>query len=171
MQTGTLLNRGLEPLAVALILAPEPATTVIGIGLLAYARTQRYLARKEREIARHRIHTVPDHTYRMKLVRGETIVYQTSPVHTGQLPCVCAPEKGLYYDPALWRSYFQQARRKVRIEKEPIVARPALAASSVNRPATNGSAFKRPANMSSHMQSYKMPPLYRPQPAMATGWA
>jgi hypothetical protein len=161
------LHMGLEPLAVALILAPEPATTVIGIGLLAYSRTQRYLQGKEQEKARLRAHPLPSYTHKMKLVRGETIVYQTCTKHAGQLPAVSPAGKGLYYDPCLWQSYYQHVQKRVAREKALFAASQKAAAAPVSMPAAISSPFKRPASMPARVSSYRLPPRYRPQPAMA----
>ena len=158
MQNTSLLRNGVEPLAIALILAPEPATTVIGLGLLAYSRTQRYLQGKQ-QVSLYR------HTYRplrysckMELVRGETIVYRTYPVQRGQLPPSAPSEKGMFYNPELWGAYFQDNRKKAERAKAPLAVKPA---------AVDAAAFKRPASMPTNARSYRLPPLYRRQPTMA----
>lgn len=161
MQTSILLRNGLEPLAIALILAPEPSSTVIGLALLAYIRTQRYLQGKNRENAPYKVQCQPRYTFKMELVRGETIVYRSYPALSGQLPPASPAGKGMFYNPALWRAYLQHSARKIE------------SAGAVHRetaPAAVARTLKRPVNMGS-VPSYRLPPLYRPQPAMAAARA
>jgi hypothetical protein len=75
---------GLQSLALALIFMPEPITTVVGIGLLSYARN----AGQQRPVSVRRLtNTFEDHySYRMDMLRGTTITYQLSPKRHGQMP-------------------------------------------------------------------------------------
>ncbi len=75
---------GLQTLALALIFMPEPVTTVVGVGLLNYAR----LANRRQPNRKHRlISTFEDHyNYKMNLINGTVINYQLSPRRYGQLP-------------------------------------------------------------------------------------
>lgn len=162
MQNTSLLRNGVEPLAIALILAPEPTTTVIGLGLLAYSRMQRYLQGKQQVGLNRHTYRPLRYSCKMKLVQGETIVYRTYPVQRGQLPPATPPEKGMFYNPELWRAYFQDNRKRVVREKESLAVKPA---------AVNALAFKRPASMPTNVRSYHLPHVYRPQPKLAAAWA
>lgn len=77
-------SAGLQSLALALIFMPEPITTIIGVGLLNYAR----VAGKHRPAITRRItNTFADHyTYRMSLVNNTSINFNLSPRRHGQLP-------------------------------------------------------------------------------------
>jgi len=76
---------GLQSLSLALIFMPEPITTVVGVGLLGYARKN---AGQQRPTGFRRLpNTLGDHyNYRMDIVRGTTIAVQLSPKRHGQLP-------------------------------------------------------------------------------------
>jgi hypothetical protein len=80
----TAYYAGLQCIALALIFMPEPFTTPIGIGLLAYARKNI----RQRPIGfRSLTNTFEDHySYRMRLVNGTAINYQLSPRRQGQMP-------------------------------------------------------------------------------------
>ena len=75
---------GLQSLALALIFMPEPITTVVGVGLLSYART----AGQQRPASVRRLtNTFEDHySYKLNMARGTTITYQLSPKRHGQMP-------------------------------------------------------------------------------------
>ena len=75
---------GLQSLALALIFMPEPFTTLVGVGLLSYAKA----AGQERPAARrHLITTFEDHySYKLDMSRNSTINYELSARRHGQLP-------------------------------------------------------------------------------------
>jgi hypothetical protein len=77
-------SAGLQSLALALIFMPEPFTTVIGVGLLSYARA----AGKERPVTpRRMITTFEDHySYKLDMSRNSIISYELSARRHGQLP-------------------------------------------------------------------------------------
>jgi len=77
-------SAGLQSLALALIFMPEPFTTIIGVGLLSYART----AGKERPVTpRRMITTFEDHySYKLDMSRNSIISYELSARRHGQLP-------------------------------------------------------------------------------------
>jgi hypothetical protein len=77
-------SAGLQSLALALIFMPEPFTTVIGVGLLSYARA----AGKERPVTTRRlITTFEDHySYKLDMSRNNIISYELSARRHGQLP-------------------------------------------------------------------------------------
>ena len=75
---------GLQCIALALIFMPEPFTTPIGIGLLAYARKN---IRQRPTGLRPPTNTFEDHySYKMSLVNGTAINYKLSPRRHGQMP-------------------------------------------------------------------------------------
>ncbi|MGD0353058.1 MAG: hypothetical protein ABSB38_06140 [Dehalococcoidia bacterium] len=77
-------SAGLQSIALALIFMPEPFTTIIGVGLLSYARA----AGKERPVnPRHLINTFEDHySYKLDMSRNSIISYELSARRHGQLP-------------------------------------------------------------------------------------
>lgn len=80
----SVYSAGLQSLALALIFMPEPFTTVIGVGLLSYARA----AGGERPVTPRRIITTfEDHySYKLDMSRSSTITYELSARRHGQLP-------------------------------------------------------------------------------------
>jgi hypothetical protein len=77
-------SAGLQSIALALIFMPEPFTTIIGVGLLSYARA----AGKEKPVApRRMITTFEDHySYKLDMSRNSIISYELSARRHGQLP-------------------------------------------------------------------------------------
>ena len=80
----SVYSAGLQSLALALIFMPEPFTTVVGVGLLSYAKA----AGRERPVSPRRlINTFEDHySYRLDMSRNSTISYELSARRHGQLP-------------------------------------------------------------------------------------
>ncbi len=80
----TVYSTGLQCIALALIFMPEPFTTPIGIGLLAYAKKN---MRQRPAGFRSLINTFDDHySYKMSLVNGTAINYQLTAKRHGQMP-------------------------------------------------------------------------------------
>ena len=80
----SVYSAGLQSLALALIFMPEPFTTVVGVGLLSYAKA----AGRERPVSPRRlINIFEDHySYRLDMSRNSTISYELSARRHGQLP-------------------------------------------------------------------------------------
>jgi len=74
---------GLESLALALIFAPEPMTTIVGSGLLAYAK---YAKHRERSAARHRLALSIPYLYRVYMADRKNIAFHITATRPGQLP-------------------------------------------------------------------------------------
>ncbi|MFA5064493.1 MAG: hypothetical protein WC566_03405 [Dehalococcoidia bacterium] len=70
----------LDVAAIALILAPEPFTTPIGIALLVRKRGS---AASE---PKYRIRTDPEYTYKVDNIRGREITWEVRTIQPGQLP-------------------------------------------------------------------------------------
>jgi hypothetical protein len=70
----------LDIVAVALIIAPEPVTTPIGIALLC---RKRGTAAQERPA---HLHQYPEYVYKVDNIRGRTITWETRTIQEGQLP-------------------------------------------------------------------------------------
>ena len=80
----SVYSAGLQSIALVLIFMPEPFTTPIGIGLLAYAKAA---ARRRPVSARRLTNTFEDHySYKLSMTRSTTINYQLSPKRHGQMP-------------------------------------------------------------------------------------
>jgi hypothetical protein len=75
---------GLQSIALALIFMPEPLTTLVGAGLLGYARS----AGRQRPASTRRMpDNFEDHySYKLNMTRSTTITYQLSPKRHGQMP-------------------------------------------------------------------------------------
>jgi hypothetical protein len=71
----------LDVLAVALILAPEPLTTPIGISLLCRKRGS-----VQQHTPTHPIKEFPDYYYRIDTIRGREISWEVRTIYPGQLP-------------------------------------------------------------------------------------
>lgn len=80
----TAYSAGLQSLALALIFMPEPFTTIIGVGLLSYARA---MGGEKPVTPRRMINTFEDHySYRLDMQRNNIISYELSARRHGQLP-------------------------------------------------------------------------------------
>lgn len=97
---------GLESVALALVFAPEPFTTFLGVGLLAYARKKRA---EEQQAARSRPlrrHSFSDfYHYRVGMVGSSSIAYRVLPVRQGQLPFARSTISKLYESREEWEYY------------------------------------------------------------------
>ena len=87
VKTDTKVWTGLESAALALIFAPEPVSTFVGIGVLVFARTMR-MQQQEAAKQRRQVHnTFSDYyQYRMAMVRGASVAYSVTTTKQGQLP-------------------------------------------------------------------------------------
>src|SRR4030042_2208564 len=100
---------GLQSIALALIFMPEPVTTVIGVGLLSYARS----AGQQRPVTVRRLaNTFEDnYSYRLNMVRGTNINYQLSARRHGQLPRVYPSGAKLQNNPQVVKILKEKAKR------------------------------------------------------------
>ncbi len=118
---------GVETLALALIFAPEPFTTPIGLGLLAYARKKR---KEEQQAVKTRYrprYSFSDfYHYRVGMVRGSAIAYHVSPVRQGQLPLARSTISKLYESRREWEYYRSTLNARGRLNlTRPHVLQPA----------------------------------------------
>lgn len=72
----------LDTVAVALILAPEPASTAVGIALLARPRNKS----SQKALAGSRVCRSPEYQYRVENIRGREITWEARTLMPGQLP-------------------------------------------------------------------------------------
>ena len=106
--------KGLETLALALIFAPDPITTVIGVGILSYARKKQ--AEEKQTALRPRRHYFTDfYNCKIKMVRGSAITYRTTQTREGQLPLRRSTISRLYQSRREWENFHKTitARRPV----------------------------------------------------------
>jgi hypothetical protein len=103
MDKKSAVTMGLESLAVALIVTPEPVSTVVGISLLGYTR----LTANQKEIVskRNRKDFEDCYVYKIDLVNKATINYRIYPTRQGQLPSNWPNVANLCNRPELWNSY------------------------------------------------------------------
>ncbi len=96
--------KGLETLALALIFAPDPITTVIGVGILSYARKKQT---EEKQMAlRPRRHYFTDfYNCKVKMVRGSSITYRAAQTREGQLPLRRSTISRLYQSRNEWENF------------------------------------------------------------------
>lgn len=101
---------GLQSIALALIFMPEPVTTVVGVGLLSYARG----AGQQRPATVRRVtNTLDDHySYRLDMSRSKTITYQLTPRRYGQLPRVYPSGAKLQDNSQVLKALRERAKRK-----------------------------------------------------------
>lgn len=78
-------NTGLEPLALALILAPEPVTTVAGFALLGYVALANHRHKETRRVYPGNNFS-NFYSYSMKMINSSTITYRIFTTREGQLP-------------------------------------------------------------------------------------
>lgn len=79
----TLQDTVLDTVAIILILLPEPATTAMGISLLARRRGKNTSGPPEPE---HIYHHYPEYHYRVENIRGREITWEVRTFMPGQLP-------------------------------------------------------------------------------------
>lgn len=110
-------SAGLQTLALALIFMPEPVTTVVGVGLLNYARH----ANKQKPTGLRRLtNTFEDHyTYKMNLIKGTTINVQLSPRRHGQLPKAYPNIARLQDNPQALKALRERANRQSQANRKP----------------------------------------------------
>lgn len=110
-------SAGLQSLALALIFMPEPVTTIIGVGLLNYAR----MAGKQRPtIARRTISTLEDHyTYKMSLVNNTSINVELFPRRHGQMPRTYPRIAGLQDNPQALKAFRERTQRQASAAAKP----------------------------------------------------
>ena len=70
----------LDVVAVALILAPEPASTAIGVTMLCRKRGSNTNQPSKP------LFNYPEYVYKVEEIRGRTITYEVKTMHAGQLP-------------------------------------------------------------------------------------
>lgn len=71
----------LDAVAIALILAPEPTTTAMGIAMLCRKRGS-----NGQNAPSKPPHNYPAYVYKVEEIRGRTITYEVRSIHPGQLP-------------------------------------------------------------------------------------
>jgi len=124
MSSNTKVWTGLESAALALIFAPEPVSTFVGIGLLVFARTMRMEQQKATEQRRHYHNTFNDYyQYRLAMVRGASIAYNITTTKLGQLPLVQTNISRLHDPPAKTTTHHSIATTNAR-RTSPISAIP-----------------------------------------------
>ena len=143
MDKKTAVNAGLESLAVALIVTPEPVSTVLGISLLGYTR----LTGNQKETPRkHRKEDFSDlYAYKIDLVNKATINYRIYPTRPGQLISNWPNATNLRNRPELYDSFHTKS-----FYKKPASPSGLQPAGLLGEPRSkNSSKFiapKRPAN-------------------------
>jgi hypothetical protein len=112
----TSVWKGVEALSLALIFAPEPFTTPVGIMLLAYARKKH---KEEQEAAKTRYRPRNSFTdyyhYRVGMARGSSITYHVSPIKQGQLPLARSTISRLYENRREWEYFYNTLNARGRL--------------------------------------------------------
>jgi hypothetical protein len=110
----TQVLAGLESMALALIFIPEPVTTFIGMGLLAYTQKMRL---EQRELVSRQRPPYTFHDYyncTVNMVRGSAIAYRISTTMQGQLPLACSTISKLYENRWEWEAYRKTINLKMK---------------------------------------------------------
>jgi len=71
----------IDTVAIILILLPEPATTALGIAMMARPR-----GKKKQAMSSKPLHNYPDYIYRVDNIRGRDITWEVKIIKAGQLP-------------------------------------------------------------------------------------
>jgi hypothetical protein len=109
-------NGGLESLALVLIIAPDPITTIIGLGILAYARC--VPKSSPSNIPRRIQNKFSDmYSYKVHMTNGKRLTYQLNVKREGQLPASQVNANKLYSDSVAWNKYRQSVIRDARAKK------------------------------------------------------
>ena len=104
---------GLESVALALIFAPEPFTTLIGVGLLAAARANKMHSESRRPTDRF------EDYYRcaIELAKDGKLNYRVASIRDGQMPHA-VPRRTNLYETNAWQHYRKSPYRYLS-EKKP----------------------------------------------------
>lgn len=98
----------METVALAMILAPEPFTTLPGIALMVTAKAVKATGRNTARVAPQKINRFDDY-YRYKVAdigRG-SLAYRVAPIRDGQMPF--PPRTVRLYDTKAWQGYRKNA--------------------------------------------------------------
>jgi hypothetical protein len=109
--------KGLESAALALIFAPEPFTTPLGIALLIFARHMRQEQQKAARQSRPHYSFHDYYNCRVGMVNGSAIAYNITSVRQGQLPLRRSTISKLYENRPEWEAYHRTVnlRTKTRV--------------------------------------------------------
>ncbi len=112
--SSTPIWTGLESLALALIFAPEPFTTPLGIALLIFARKMRVEQQKAARRTRPHYSFHDYYNCRVKMVNSSAIAYHVAPIREGQLPLPRSTISKLYESRQEWEAYQKTVNLKTR---------------------------------------------------------
>ena len=105
MDANKPLSLGLESLALALIFAPEPFSTFVGIALLAGVRASKMKRVSSTNNIPRPAHGFTDYyQYRVGMVKRDSLGYNIKPLREGQLTG-SFPQPVRLYDTQAWGSY------------------------------------------------------------------
>jgi hypothetical protein len=106
--------RGLESAALALIFAPEPFTTPLGIALLVFARKMR-LEQQEKARQSHPRYSFHDYyNCRLGMVNRSAIAYNVAPIRQGQLPLPHSTISKIYESRREWEAYHRTVNLRTK---------------------------------------------------------
>jgi hypothetical protein len=108
----------METVGLAMILAPEPFTTIPGIALLVTAKAVKATTRNSARIAPQKINRFDDY-YRYKVHDSGkgALAYKIAPILEGQIP-YAPPRTVRLYDTKAWQGYRKSAYAYLK-EKDP----------------------------------------------------
>jgi hypothetical protein len=110
-------SAGLQSIALALIFMPEPVTTIIGVGLLSYARST---GQQRPATVRRLTNNFEDlYSYRLDILRSKTITYQLTPRRHGQLPSAYPSIARLQDNPQVLKAQRERAKRQSQSTSTP----------------------------------------------------
>jgi hypothetical protein len=118
MDTNKLSSIGLESLALALIFAPEPFSTFVGIGLLAASRASK-MKRVGTQVNSKPVNRFEDYyRYNIGMVKHGNVAYKVTPLRDGQLPGTF-PQTVRLYETQAWGQYRRSAYNYLNAKKPP----------------------------------------------------
>jgi len=104
----------LEAAALAMVFAPEPVTTVVGIGLLAFSRKMRLEQQKKARQSRPYYSFQDYYNCRVGMVNRSAIAYNVAPIREGQLPLTRSNISRIYDSRREWEAYHKTVTLKTR---------------------------------------------------------
>jgi hypothetical protein len=118
MDASKPISMGVESVALALIFAPEPFSTFVGIGLLAASRASKIKRVSQETMTRPANRFEDYYRYNIGMVHRGNLAYRVTPIRDGQLPGTF-PQTVKLYDTQAWGHYRKSAYNYLNVKKPP----------------------------------------------------
>jgi len=114
--SNALMWKGLEAMALALIICPDPITTVVGISILSYARKKEVREKQANQQQQNRRHYFTDfYNCKVNMVRGSAITYRAATTRDGQLPLKRSTISRLYESRRDWEIFHKTVTARMPV--------------------------------------------------------